>query len=162
MAYDFDTPAGRYKAATELSADEYNAQMEAHIAAQTDKDGIRKIKTGFGVLYKPPDGAAYNTREKAREVMGLKKRKRTKTAAAIPHQLLSRPNADELDRNAARLIKRLERRPRPGKVKRMREALVVALEALENLENDDGKAMPPSAWKMVQDAITVCRMGIKK
>ncbi len=27
------------------------------------------------------------------------------------------------------------------------------LEALENLENDHGKAMPPSAWKMVQDAI---------
>lgn len=27
------------------------------------------------------------------------------------------------------------------------------LEALENLENDDGKAMPPSAWKLVQDAI---------
>ena len=27
------------------------------------------------------------------------------------------------------------------------------LEALKNLENDDGKAMPPSAWALVQNAI---------
>jgi hypothetical protein len=27
------------------------------------------------------------------------------------------------------------------------------LEALKNLENDDGKAMPATAWKLVQDAI---------
>ncbi len=31
------------------------------------------------------------------------------------------------------------------------------LEALENLENDSGKAMPPSAWKLVQDAIKKAR-----
>tara|TARA_R110002020_G_scaffold10785_2_gene40921 strand:+ start:3850 stop:4158 length:309 start_codon:yes stop_codon:yes gene_type:complete len=31
------------------------------------------------------------------------------------------------------------------------------LEALENLENDNGKAMPPSAWKLVQDAISKAR-----
>ncbi len=27
------------------------------------------------------------------------------------------------------------------------------LEALKNIENDDGKTMPPSAWKLIQDAI---------
>lgn len=30
-------------------------------------------------------------------------------------------------------------------------------EALNNLENDDGKAMPPSAWKLVQDALAKAR-----
>ena len=30
-------------------------------------------------------------------------------------------------------------------------------EALANLENDDGKAMPPSAWKLVQDALAKAR-----
>jgi hypothetical protein len=30
-------------------------------------------------------------------------------------------------------------------------------EALANLENDDGKNMPPSAWKLVQDALQAAR-----
>lgn len=30
-------------------------------------------------------------------------------------------------------------------------------EALSNLENDDGKQMPPSAWKLVQDALKKAR-----
>lgn len=30
-------------------------------------------------------------------------------------------------------------------------------EALSNIENDDGKAMPPSAWKLVQDALKKAR-----
>ncbi|WP_296763766.1 hypothetical protein [Sediminimonas sp.] len=33
------------------------------------------------------------------------------------------------------------------------------LEALENLENDDGKAMPPSAWALVQTAIAKAKGG---
>jgi len=34
------------------------------------------------------------------------------------------------------------------------------LEALQNLENDDGKTMPPSAWKLVQNAITKATNGV--
>lgn len=33
------------------------------------------------------------------------------------------------------------------------------LEALKNLENDDGKAMPATAWAMVQDAIREAEEG---
>jgi hypothetical protein len=33
------------------------------------------------------------------------------------------------------------------------------LEALQNLENDDGSSMPDSAWKLVQDAIAKATGG---
>jgi hypothetical protein len=36
---------------------------------------------------------------------------------------------------------------------RLMAAAPEMLEALKNLENDDGSTMPPSAWKLVQDAI---------
>ena len=32
------------------------------------------------------------------------------------------------------------------------------LEALENLENDDGRQMPASAWKLVQEAIAIAKV----
>jgi hypothetical protein len=46
---------------------------------------------------------------------------------------------------------------RPDKEKAANAKIMTAapemLEALKNLENDDGKAMPPSAWRLVKDAI---------
>lgn len=36
-------------------------------------------------------------------------------------------------------------------------AAPLMLEALENLENDDGSTMPPSAWALVQAAIAQAR-----
>ena len=48
----------------------------------------------------------------------------------------------------------------PENMERIRGIYDAMLEALENLENDDGKAMPPSAWEMIQNALR--RAGSRK